>query len=72
MINRKWNSERTLVVAHVVLTRTLSACKAREIRARINRRLYHWEIDIYVGLVWDALEEGRAGVSRVDRRKEED
>ena len=32
----KWNYERPLFFAHVVLTKTLGACKAREIWSRIN------------------------------------
>ena len=39
MIDQKWNSERPLVFAHVVLTKILGTCKAREIRVIINRRL---------------------------------
>ena len=36
VINRKYNLERPLVFVHVVLTKTLSARKAREIQARID------------------------------------
>ena len=39
MINWKWNYEKPLVFAHVVLTNTLVARKTREIRARIDRHL---------------------------------
>ena len=37
VISRIWNSERPLVFAHVVLTKTLGICRVREIRARITR-----------------------------------
>ena len=72
MIDRKWNSERPLVFAHVVLTKTLDACKAREIRAIIDRRLDLWERVIYAGLVGDALAEGRARDGRIKRCVEEE
>ena len=71
VLGRKWNSERPLVFAHVVLTKTLDACKAREIRARIDRRLDLWERGSHAGLVGDALTEGRAQEGRVERRVEE-
>ena len=71
VIDRKWNSKRPLVFAHVVLTKTLDACKAREIRARIDRRLDLWERGSHAGLVRDALTEGRAQEVRVERRVEE-
>ena len=60
VLNHKWNSERPLIFANEVLTRTLSACKAREIWASINRCLDHWEREVYAGLVGDVLAEGRA------------
>ena len=34
-----WNSKRPLVFYHVVLTKTLGVRRAREIRARITRRM---------------------------------
>ena len=37
VINRSWNSERPLIFAHVVLTKTLGVRRAKEIRARITR-----------------------------------
>ena len=60
MINRKWNSERPLVLAHVILTKTLGACKARQIWVRIDRQLELWERGIHAGLVGGALAEGIA------------
>ena len=47
----KWNSEQPLVFAHVVLTRTLSACNSRVIQERIDRQLDLWERGIHTGLV---------------------
>ena len=44
----------------MILTKTLGACKARKIQARIDRRLDLWEREIHAGLVGDALAEGRA------------
>ena len=55
MLDRKWNSEIPLVFAHVVLTKILGAHKAREIRARINRRIDLWERGIHADLVGDTL-----------------
>ena len=60
MLGYRWNSKRPLVFAHVVLNKTLSACKYREIRSRIKRRLELWERDINAGLVGDVLAVGRA------------
>ena len=51
MINWKWNSEKSLIFSHVVLTKTLGARKARDIRARIDFRLDLWERGIHAGLV---------------------
>ena len=74
VINRSWNSERTLVFAHVVLTETLGVCRAREIRARIMRRIYLWERGLNAGLVGDAEAEGAAREDRADSggKEEED
>ena len=60
VLNRSWNSERPLVFAHVVLTKTLGIRRAREIRARITRRMDLWERGQHVGLVGDAEAEGAA------------
>ena len=72
LIDRKWNSNRPLVFAHVFLTSILSACKSREIRARIDRRLDLWERGINAGLLGDALVEGRAKEGRVAKINEEE
>ena len=39
VLNRSWNSERPLVFAHAVLTKTLGVRGSKEIRARITRRM---------------------------------
>ena len=67
VLNRKWNSEQPLVFAHVVLTRTLSACKARKIRTSIDRRLDLWERGIHARLLGGALAEGRSREGRIVR-----
>ena len=54
VISRSWNSERPLVFAHVVLTKTLGVRRDREIRARITRRMDLWERGQHAGLVGDA------------------
>ena len=59
MLDWKWKSKIPLVFSHVVLTKNLGARKAREIRARINRRPDRYERGIHTDLVGDALAEGR-------------
>ena len=51
VLDQKWNSKIPLVFSHVFLTNTLGAHKAKEIQARINRRLDLWERGIHAGLV---------------------
>ena len=58
VLSRSWNSERPLVFAHVVLTKTLGVRRAREIPARITRRMDLWERVQHTGLVGDAEVEG--------------
>ena len=72
VINHKCNSERPLVFAHVVLTRTLGACKARDIQARIDCRLDLWKRGVYAVLVGSALAECRDREGRVKRCEEEE
>ena len=74
LLDRKWNSERPLIFAHVVLTKTLGTHKTREIQASIDRRLDLRERGIHSGLVGDALVEGRAreGCSKRHVEEEED
>ena len=71
-IGQKCNSERPLILSHVVLPRTLSSRKAREIRANIDCRLDLWERVIHASLAGDALAEERAREGRVARSDIED
>ena len=73
IIDRSWNSERPLVFAHVVLTKTLGVRRAQEIRAQITRRMGLWERGLHVGLVGDAEAEGasREGRTAIDGEEEE-
>ena len=66
-----WNSKIPLVFTHVVLTKTLGVRRAREIRARIMRRMDLWERGHHAGLVGDAEVEGDAQERRADSGGEE-
>ena len=72
VISRNWNSERPLVFTHVFLTKTLGVRQAREIRARIPRRMDLWERGQHVGLVGDAEAEGAACEGRAAFSGEEE
>ena len=72
VLDWKWNSKIPLFFAHLVLTRTLSACKAREILSRIDCCLDLWERGIYAGLLWYALAEGSSREGCVKRSIEEE
>ena len=72
MLNRSWNSEKPLVFAHVILTKTLGIRWAREIRARITRRIDLWERGQHAVLVGDAEVEGAAGEGRAAFSGEEE
>ena len=54
VLHWSWNSERPLIFEHVVLTKTLGVRRAREIWARITRRMDLWERGRHAGLVGDA------------------
>ena len=54
LLRRTWNSEMTLVFAHIFLIKTLGVRRAREIRSRITRRINLWDICLHAGLVGDA------------------
>ena len=71
-ISRSWNSDRPLVFAHVVLTKTLGVRRAREIWARITRRMDLWESGQHAGLVGDAEAEGAARKGRAAFSGEEE
>ena len=64
VLERSWNSKIPLFFAHVVITKTLGVCQAREIRARITRCMDLWERDQHAGLVGDAKAEGAAREGR--------
>ena len=72
VLRRSWNSERPLFFTHVVLTKTLGVRQAREIQARIMRRMDLWEIGQQAGLVGDAKEEGDAQEGRAASGGEEE
>ena len=40
VLDQEWNYKRTLVILHVVLTKTLGNRKAREIRGSVNHCIY--------------------------------
>ena len=42
VLAQNWNSKIPLVFAHVVITKALGVRRAREIRARITRRMDLW------------------------------
>ena len=66
VLGRSWNSKRPLVFPYVFLTKTLGVRRAREIRARITRRMDLWERGQHAGLVGDAEAEGAARKGRAD------
>ena len=64
VLGTSWNSEKTLVFAHVVLTKTLGVCRAKEIQAWITRRMDLWERGLHASLVVDNDSEGTAREGR--------
>ena len=54
VLGRSWNSKRPLFFAHIVLTKTLGVCRAKETQARITRRIDLWERGLHLGLVGDS------------------
>ena len=64
LFDQSCNSERHLVFAHVILTKTLDVCRAREIRARITRKMDLLERSVHTGLVGYAKAEGAAREGR--------
>ena len=73
VIGSSCNSERPLVFAHVILTKTFGVRRDREIRAQITRRMDLWERGLHVGLMRDAEAEGAAREGRaVSGGEEED
>ena len=72
VISRSWNSERPLIFAHVILTKTLGVRRDREIRAWITRCMDLWERGQHAGLVGDAKAEGAARKGRAAFSGEEE
>ena len=72
IIDRSWNLEIPLVFAHIVLTKTLVVCRAKEIRARITRWMDLWERGLHAVLVGDAKAEGAAREGRAASGGEEE
>ena len=60
VIDWSWNSDRPLVFAHVVLTKTLGVRRVQEIWAQITRRMDLWERGLHADLVGDTEAEGAA------------
>ena len=58
ILSISWNSEIPLVFSHIVLTKMLGVCRAKEIRARITRCMDLWERGLRAGLVGNAEAEG--------------
>ena len=67
-----WNSKRPLVFAHVVQTKMLGVRRAREIWARLMRRMDLWERGLRAGLVGNADVEGAAREGRAASGGEEE
>ena len=72
LLDWKWNSDRTIFFANVVLNKTMGDQKAKEIRSRIDRQLELRDRVIHTGLAKDVLAEGRAIEGCVSRRVEEE
>ena len=72
IISLSWNSERPLVFAHVVLTKTLGVHRSWEIWARITKRMELGERGQHAGLVGDADAERAAREGRAAFRGEEE
>ena len=66
VLSRSWNTDIPLVFSHVVLTKTLGVRRAKDIRARITRRMYLWKKGLHAGLVGDAEAEGDMRVPSVE------
>ena len=72
VLDQKRKPKIPLVFAHMVMKRTLRACKAREIQARIDRQLDLWERGIHPGLVGYVLAERRSREIRIEQSNEEE
>ena len=72
VLRRNWTSERPLVFAHVVLTKTFGVRKSNEILVWITRWVDLWERGIPVGLVGGDEEEEASRESRAVSGREEE
>ena len=72
VLTRSWNSKRPLVFAHIVFTKRLGVRQAREIRARITRRMDLWDKGQHAGLVGNVEAEGAAREGRAASGNEEE
>ena len=54
VLNRNWNSDRTLVFAHIFLTKMMRIRRATEIRQRIIKRMDLSDRGIHTGMLGDA------------------
>ncbi len=59
---RKWNSERALIVAACVLRKSPGMIRARDIKRRVERRLDLWIGGQYNAFVQDIVGEAMRGV----------
>ena len=58
---RKWNSERPIIFAAVVLQRTPTVRAAKDVRARLEKRMDYWAEGSYDGLISDTIAESHPG-----------
>ena len=72
VLGRTRNSERPLVIALVVLTKTMGVNWAKKIRSQITRWMYLLERGLHAGLIGDAEAEGAVREGRAARRGEEE
>ena len=64
VLGRSWNTERPLVFAHIVLTKTLGVRRAKDIHGKITRRMDLWERGLHTDLAGDAEVEGASREGR--------
>ena len=60
ILNSSWISERPPALYHIIITRTLGICQAREIRSHIFSQMDIWGKVFHDGLVVDAEAKGGA------------
>ena len=72
VLSRSWNSEIPFVFVHFVLKKMLGVHRAKEIWARITRRMNLWERGLHADLVGDSEAEGADREGRAASGKEEE